>query len=109
MIEILVFILPLTGILDQINSLKTIAIVGPNRNKNKLDVMGRTISFENSLIASLKGWGIPPNPTLLGPFRNWEYPRIFRSSSVIKATFTRTGIIIKIKFNGVKIDNQINR
>jgi len=50
-----------------------------------------------SLIASLKGCGIPAIPTLLGPFRNCLYLRIFRSRRVIKATFTRTGIIIKKK------------
>jgi hypothetical protein len=53
---------------------------------------GTKSSLENSLIASLNGWGTPPQPTLLGPFRNCEYPKIFRSIKVIKATFTRTGI-----------------
>lgn len=35
-----------------------------------------------SFRASLKGCKIPINPTLLGPFRIWIYPKIFRSKIV---------------------------
>lgn len=35
-----------------------------------------------SFKASLKGWSRPINPTLLGPFRIWIYPKIFRSKIV---------------------------
>lgn len=35
-----------------------------------------------SFKASLKGCRIPVIPTLLGPFRNWIYPKIFRSKIV---------------------------
>lgn len=36
----------------------------------------------NSFKASLIGWRIPNIPTLLGPFRIWMYPKIFRSRMV---------------------------
>lgn len=36
----------------------------------------------NNLSASLMGWRIPNIPTLLGPFRIWIYPKIFRSRIV---------------------------
>lgn len=35
-----------------------------------------------SFRASLNGCKIPINPTLLGPFRIWIYPKIFRSKIV---------------------------
>lgn len=38
----------------------------------KFDLKGKIISFENNLIASLKGWAIPNILTLLGPLRSWE-------------------------------------
>ena len=65
---------------------------GPNRKRPTFDLWGITSSFVNSLIASLKGWGTPAKPTLFGPLRNCLYPKIFRSSNVMKATLIRTGI-----------------
>lgn len=41
-------------------------------------------------MASLKGWKIPNNPTLFGPFRNWIYPKILRSNNVKKAILIST-------------------
>jgi len=70
----------------------TNAIAGAIKNCFGLEEEGHTISLENSLIASLKGCKIPTNLTLLGPLRIWLSPKIFRSSKVINATFTRTGI-----------------
>jgi len=35
------------------------------------DILGKTNSFENNLIASLNGWAKPIILTLLGPLRNW--------------------------------------
>ena len=55
-------------------------------------------SLENNFTASEKGCINPPTLTLLGPLRLWISPRILRSISVKKATFTNTGIRIKIKF-----------
>ena len=43
----------------------------------------------------LKGWNIPNDIILLGPFRSWIYPKIFRSDKVKNATLIKT-IIIKI-------------
>jgi len=68
------------------------ATMGARKYWDILDVVGYNISLENNLIASLKGWTIPIIITLLGPFRNWEYPKIFRSNRVINATFTKIGI-----------------
>lgn len=42
-------------------------------------------SLVNNLAASAKGWGIPMSLTLLGPFRSWIYPKIFRSNNVKNA------------------------
>ena len=42
--------------------------------------------MENSLTASANGTVIPIGLGLLGPFRMWIYPRIFRSMKVKKAT-----------------------
>lgn len=64
-----------------------------------LENEGITCSLVNNLIASLKDCKIPDNPTLLGPFRNWIYPKTFRSSKTIKATQ------IKIPTNISKYDN----
>jgi len=72
-----------------------IATDGPARNKDGFPTVGVTDSLVNNLIASLKGWGIPINPTLFGPLRSCLYPRIFRSNNVINATFSSTGTIIK--------------
>jgi len=55
-----------------------------------LELKGNTSSLEKSLMASLNGCAIPIVLTLLGPLRNWLYPKIFRSSRVTKATFTKT-------------------
>ena len=41
--------------------------------------------LEKSLIASAIGWGRPIIVTLLGPFRSWLYPKIFRSRRVKNA------------------------
>jgi len=46
------------------------ANAGLNKNREELEEVGRTTSFVNSLIASLKGCGTPANPTLFGPLRN---------------------------------------
>ena len=54
--------------------------------------LGKTSSLEKSLIASLNGWAIPIILTLFGPFRNWLYPKIFRSNKVTKATLTNVQI-----------------
>jgi len=62
-----------------------------------LDKFGKTNSFENNLIASLNGCISPINLTLLGPFRIWLYPKIFRSNNVTNATLTKIKII-KIKY-----------
>jgi len=62
-----------------------------------LEYIGKTSSFEKSLIASLNGWANPTTLTLLGPFRIWLYPRILRSNKVTNATLTNTQII-KIKY-----------
>jgi len=70
-----------------------------------LAVFKNTLSLENSLIASLKGCRIPPAPTLFGPFRSWLYPKIFRSSNVMKATFKSTAITKTRKFKRVNIFN----
>lgn len=36
---------------------------------------------------------MPCRETLLGPLRDWDRPKILRSRSVIRAIFTKTGII----------------
>ena len=53
-----------------------------------------------SLIASAKDWTNPKGPTLLGPFRLAERPKIFRSSNTKKATLTKVG---RTKLNHEKI------
>jgi len=68
------------------------AIMGATKNCFGFEEEGHSISLENNLIASLNGCKIPTNLTLLGPLRIWLRPKIFRSSKVINATFTRTGI-----------------
>lgn len=58
-------------------------------------------------MASEKGCKIPSVPTLFGPKRICIYPKIFRSSSVMKATPTRENtkieIILKICINSIEI------
>ena len=54
--------------------------------------MGESICFKKSLTASAIGCKNPITLTLLGPSRYWEYPKIFRSNKVIKATLTKIGI-----------------
>jgi|TARA_B100001146_G_scaffold220559_1_gene229429 hypothetical protein len=75
-------------------------IINPQAGAKKywkiLAKLGNTNSLEKSLMASLKGCASPTILTLLGPFRNCLYPRIFRSRSVTNATFTKIAII-KIK------------
>lgn len=55
---------------------------------------GLIFSLENNFNASAKGWAIPIVNALLGPFRDWLNPKIFRSNNVIKATLINIGIII---------------
>ena len=88
---------PKEGYDTQIKILIDIAITGEYKNILLFPFTGWVDSLEKSLIASLKGWKIPPPPTLFGPFRNWEYPKTFRSKRVINATLSNTGIIIKKK------------
>lgn len=83
---------------------KIILNAGPKINRLVFDIDGTTNSFVNSLIASLKGWGIPATPTLLGPFRNWLYPKIFRSNNVINATLISTGKTKKINLKTILIE-----
>jgi hypothetical protein len=59
------------------------------------DRVGGKICFVKSFIASAIGCKIPKIETLLGPFRRWEYPRIFRSSKVKKAMDKRIKIIVE--------------
>jgi hypothetical protein len=70
-------------------------------NGNVLAYMGVLSSLVNSFTASAMGWGIPLRLTLLGPFRSWMYPKIFRSSRVKNAIASK--IQTKI-INTVKID-----
>lgn len=93
----------------QTANLITIDKIGLILNMLRFDVVGRVNSLENSLIASLKGWNSPIIPTLLGPFRSWEYPKILRSSKVIKATLIKTGIITKINETSEVIYNRNTR
>lgn len=55
-------------------------------------IIGKKDTLENNLIASERGWGIPAQPTLLGPNRSWDNPKIFRSKRVINPTITKAGI-----------------
>ena len=61
-----------------------------------LDKLGKTNSFEKSLMASLNGCIKPIILTLLGPLRICLYPKILRSNNVTNATFTKIKTI-KIK------------
>ena len=70
--------------------------MGAMKYWNILDKLGKTSSFEKSLIASLNGCINPIILTLLGPLRIWLYPNTLRSNSVTNATFTKIKII-KIK------------
>ena len=79
----------------QIIRIKKILTIGLNQKIHRFPRRGLNISLVNSFTASAKGWRTPPQDTLLGPFRLWEYPNTFRSSNVKKATFTSTGIKIK--------------
>ena len=86
----------LKGIQNHTTRLIIIDSIGLNLNIVGLDLAGMIISLEKSLIASLKGCRKPTTPTLLGPLRSWEYPNTLRSKRVINATFTNTGIIVRI-------------
>lgn len=57
-------------------------IIGATMNGEMLASFGFDCSFKNSFKASAKGCGSPRIPTLLGPFRVWKYPSIFRSRRV---------------------------
>lgn len=86
-----------------INILRKIPQIGEKKYKKKLKLfILKILSLENNLIASLKGWIKPIKPTLLGPNRSWEYPKILRSTKVKKAT----EIKIKTKTNK-DVKNQI--
>ncbi len=58
---------------------------GARINRIRFLFFKRAISLVKSLAASAKGWKIPIRDTLLGPLRNWAYPKIFRSNKVKKA------------------------
>jgi len=77
------------------NTISTItkASIGAMKNWILLDILGIITSFEKSLIASLNGCNKPIILTLLGPLRIWLYPKIFRSSRVMKATLIKMQII----------------
>ena len=62
-------------------------------NKVLFDRKVNNTSLENSLIASAKGCRIPRVDTLLGPLRDWDSPKIFRSIRVKKATLASLEII----------------
>lgn len=51
-----------------------------------------------NLIASPRGWRIPINETLFGPYRQPIIPKILRSKSVKNATEIKPGRIIKMNF-----------
>lgn len=55
---------------------------GVNEDTNKFIVSWLIKFLLKSLSASLNGCRIPNRPTLLGPFRIWIYPKIFRSKIV---------------------------
>lgn len=59
----------------------------------------------NSLRASEMGCGKPWSDTLFGPFRVWEYPKIFRSSNVKKAIAARARRIVSrtVVVNVIKV------
>lgn len=69
---------------------------GASINGVLLALFGLFCSFANSLIASAKGCGIPDSIGLFGPFRNWKYPRNFRSIRVKNAIATRAKMYDKI-------------
>lgn len=92
------------------NRAKNRPMAGAAINGSMLANDGFDISFTNSLIASAKGWGIPVILTLLGPLRNWMYPRYLRSKRVKNAIAIRAhtrvirveiieGIIIIVRDN----------
>lgn len=56
--------------------------IGANMYGDIFAGVGFLCSLVNSLMASANGWGRPINITLFGPFRNWKYPRNFRSINV---------------------------
>ena len=63
--------------------------MGAIKNVEVLAIDGNDCSFTKSFRASARGWGSPVIDTLLGPFRSWMYPRIFRSKRVKKAILSR--------------------
>lgn len=61
---------------------------GPKQQRTN-NLLGRALnSFVRSFRPSNRGWKIPNIPTLLTEIRNWERPRILRSSKVRKATLS---------------------
>lgn len=57
-------------------------MVGAIMNGVKFDLVGFIDSLENNFSASAMGCKIAIIETLLGPLRNWLYPKYFRSSNV---------------------------
>jgi hypothetical protein len=76
------------------------ANMGAKKNGSILEDLGRFSSFKNNFAASAIGWSSPNTLTLLGPFRRWEYPKIFRSSNVKNAIAINV-VIIMIKEVGI--------
>jgi hypothetical protein len=69
-------------------------------------LVGNIKFLTNNFTASLMGCKKPIKDGLLGPNRLCEYPKIFRSSKVIKATLINT-IITKISKSKVTIKLKI--
>jgi hypothetical protein len=90
------------GAKDHRKSTKKIADMGEATNIRKFLLVGTNLSFTNSFTASANGCSRPTSATLLGPLRLCLSPKILRSSSVKKATFTNTGMIIVRYVNSVK-------
>lgn len=59
------------GMKGQIDKAKINEIAGEIAIRDLFAVSVTISAFENNLMASLKGWKIPRNPTLFGPFRIW--------------------------------------
>jgi hypothetical protein len=78
---------------SQIHKTSNSLIAGPKVKTNLCLPLGAKKFFKNNFTASAAGCKIPPNEGLLGPSRLCLYPKIFRSSKVIKAMFTKIKII----------------
>ena len=78
---------------SQIHKTSNNLIAGPKVKTNLCLPLGAKKFFKNNFTASAAGCKIPLNEGLLGPSRLCLYPKIFRSSNVIKAMFTKIKII----------------